>query len=69
MRVSSITPGSTVLMVPSAGPRPADPTTYGIGEAFLTQFVLPFELASMVLLAALIGSVVLSRKELKDSEL
>ena len=53
----------------SAGPRPADPTTYGIGEAFLTQFVLPFELASMVLLAALIGSVVLSRKELKDSEL
>lgn len=53
----------------NAGPRPADPTTYGIGEAFLTQFVLPFELASMVLLAALIGSVVLSRKELKDTEL
>lgn len=52
-----------------AGPRPDDPTTYGIGEAFLTQFVLPFELASMVLLAALIGSVVLSRKELKDTEL
>jgi NADH-quinone oxidoreductase subunit J len=52
-----------------AGPRPDDPTTYGIGEAFLTQFVLPFELASMVLLAALIGSVVLSRKELKDSAL
>lgn len=52
-----------------AGPRPADPTTYGIGEAFLTQFILPFELASMVLLAALIGSVVLSRKELKESDL
>ena len=53
----------------TAGPRPDDPTTYGIGEAFLTQFILPFELASMVLLAALIGAVVLSRKELRESEL
>jgi NAD(P)H-quinone oxidoreductase subunit 6 len=48
--------------------RPAgvpEPTTYGIGTAFLTDYVLPFELASVVLLAALIGAVVLSRKELK----
>lgn len=43
----------------------ARPTTYGIGNAFLTDYVLPFELASVVLLAALIGAVVLSRKELK----
>ena len=42
------------------------PTTYGIGDSFLSQFVLPFELASMILLAALIGAVVLSRKELRD---
>ncbi len=42
------------------------PTTYGIGNGFLTTYVLPFELASIVLLAALIGAVVLSRKELKD---
>jgi len=42
------------------------PTTYGIGDGFLTTYVLPFELASIVLLAALIGAVVLSRKELKD---
>jgi NADH-quinone oxidoreductase subunit J len=44
------------------------PTTYGIGEGLLTSYVLPFELASVVLLAALIGAVVLSRKELKDEE-
>ena len=44
------------------------PTTYGIGNSFLTQFVLPFELASIVLLAALIGAVVLSRKELKETD-
>jgi NAD(P)H-quinone oxidoreductase subunit 6 len=41
------------------------PTTYGIGHAFLTDYVLPFELASIVLLAALIGAIVLSRKEVK----
>jgi NADH-quinone oxidoreductase subunit J len=41
------------------------PTTYEIGDAFLTDYILPFELASLVLLAALVGAVVLSRKELK----
>ncbi|HEX4210851.1 MAG TPA: NADH-quinone oxidoreductase subunit J [Candidatus Binataceae bacterium] len=39
------------------------PTTYGIGNAFLDAYVLPFELASLVLLAALIGAVVISRQE------
>jgi len=46
-------------------PAAPQPTTYGIGNGFLTDYVLPFELASVVLLAALIGAVVLSRKELK----
>ena len=41
------------------------PTTYAIGHAFLTTYVLPFEIASVVLLAALIGAVVVSRKEVK----
>ena len=41
------------------------PTTYGIGNAFLKEYVLPFEIASVVLLAALVGAVVLSRKEVK----
>jgi NAD(P)H-quinone oxidoreductase subunit 6 len=42
-----------------------EPTTYGIGNAFLTTYILPFEIASVVLLAALIGAVVVSRKEVK----
>jgi NADH-quinone oxidoreductase subunit J len=46
-------------------PGAAQPTTYAIGNAFLDEYLLPFELASVVLLAALIGAVVLSRKELK----
>jgi len=41
------------------------PTTYGVGNAFLTDFVLPFEVASLVLLVALIGAVMVSRKELR----
>lgn len=42
------------------------PTINRIGEAFLTTHLLPFELASLVLLAALVGAVVLSRKELRE---
>ncbi len=40
-------------------------TTYGIGDSFLGPYLLPFELASIVLLMALIGAIVLSRKELR----
>jgi NADH-quinone oxidoreductase subunit J len=45
---------------------PPAPTTFGIGESFLGPYLLPFELASIVLLTALVGAVVLSRKELRD---
>jgi len=43
-----------------------EPTTKGIGNALLTTYVLPFELASVVLLAALIAAVMLSRKEIRE---
>jgi NADH-quinone oxidoreductase subunit J len=41
------------------------PSTYGVGNAFLTDYILPFEVASLVLLVALIGAVVVSRKEVR----
>ncbi len=41
-------------------------TTAKIGDAFLYEYLLPFELASLVLLGAMIGAVVLSRKEIKQ---
>jgi NADH-quinone oxidoreductase subunit J len=41
----------------------ASPTTGKIGDALLSQYVLPFEVASVVLIAALIGAVTLIRKE------
>ncbi|MGH2707839.1 MAG: NADH-quinone oxidoreductase subunit J family protein [Actinomycetota bacterium] len=37
--------------------------TETLGLALFTRFVLPFEIVSVVLLAALVGAVVLSRKE------
>ena len=40
------------------GPRPAT-----IGEALFRDFVLPFEAVSFLLLAALIGAIVLARKD------
>ncbi|MBI5505879.1 MAG: NADH-quinone oxidoreductase subunit J [Deltaproteobacteria bacterium] len=42
---------------------PTQTSTYGIGNALLGQYVLPFEVASLVLLAVLVGAVVLTRKE------
>ncbi len=42
------------------------PTTAQIGDLFLQNYLLPFELASVVLLVALIGAVILSRKEIKE---
>jgi len=47
---------------------PTDTTsTYAIGNALLGTYVLPFEVASLVLLSVLVGVAVLSRKD-PDSE-
>lgn len=43
--------------------RPTGSTTSGIGLSIFTDFVLPFEVVSFLLLAALIGAVVLARKD------
>jgi NADH-quinone oxidoreductase subunit J len=37
--------------------------TEGIGQQLFTTFVLPFEVVSFLLLAALVGAIVLARKE------
>jgi len=41
------------------------PTTGRIGQLLLTRYVLPFEVASVLLLVALIGAAYLARKEVK----
>ena len=43
------------------------PTTERIGELILNgQFLLPFEVVSVLLLVALIGAALISRKEVRD---
>jgi NADH-quinone oxidoreductase subunit J len=44
-----------------------EPVSAGLGVAFLTDFLLPFEVASVVLLAALVGAVIIARKEIKET--
>jgi len=46
---------------------PYEETARPIGALLMTQFVLPFELASVLLLVALIGAVVIARRE-KDGK-
>lgn len=45
------------------GAMPGVSTIGSIGELFMTSYLLPFEIASVVLLVALIGAVFIARKE------
>jgi len=42
-------------------------TARTIGDLFLREYLLPFEVSSLVLLATLIGAVVVARKEIKEA--
>jgi NADH:ubiquinone oxidoreductase subunit 6 (subunit J) len=46
---------------PNSAEAPAGPSTEAMGNALLGTYVLPFELVSMLLLAALLGGVTLAR--------
>lgn len=59
LAVAALTPWSEKT------PAALAPTTRAIGHGFLTQWLLPFEVASLVLLATLVGAVVIARKEIK----
>ncbi|MCE9624469.1 MAG: NADH-quinone oxidoreductase subunit J [Deltaproteobacteria bacterium] len=44
------------------------PTTSAIGETLLKEYLLPFELISILLLAALVGAVAMARREVKEGK-
>ncbi|MBI2848836.1 MAG: NADH-quinone oxidoreductase subunit J [Chloroflexi bacterium] len=48
---------------PFSSESPLQQTTAVIGAALFNKFVLPFEVASVLLLAAMIGAIILSREE------
>jgi NAD(P)H-quinone oxidoreductase subunit 6 len=52
---------STVEVTPAYAP-----TSEAIGAALLGPYLLPFEVAGILLLAALVAAVVVARKEVKD---
>ena len=47
-------------------PAGAAPTTGIIGQTLLTKYVLPFELASIVLLVAMVGAIILAKEDKFD---
>lgn len=56
-------------MALAAWPRTAPvaaPTTARLGDAFLREYLLPFELVSLVLLMALVGAMVIARRAVRD---
>jgi NADH-quinone oxidoreductase subunit J len=61
--------GGLVFMIQEAfpwdGPRidPGPGSASSIGTSIFSEFVLPFEVVSFLLLAALIGAIVLSRRD------
>ncbi|MBD3268224.1 NADH-quinone oxidoreductase subunit J, partial [bacterium] len=49
--------------------KPIESTISAIGEMLLTKYLLPFEIASLLLLIALVGAMVLARTEPKTGEM
>jgi NADH-quinone oxidoreductase subunit J len=42
-------------------------TTKAVGKMLFTEYLLPFEIASVLLLAALVGAVILAKRRIDDS--
>jgi NAD(P)H-quinone oxidoreductase subunit 6 len=51
---------------PVRTPLAPEPQTAAIGNALLSTYLLPFEVASVLLLVALIGAIIAGRKEVRD---
>jgi NAD(P)H-quinone oxidoreductase subunit 6 len=47
---------------------PLDATTVAIGNGLLGKWLLPFEIASVVLVATMVGAIVIARKEVKSED-
>lgn len=41
-------------------------TTKAVGQMLFTDFLLPFEIASILLLAAIVGAVILAKRKIED---
>ncbi|MEM7761075.1 MAG: NADH-quinone oxidoreductase subunit J, partial [Cyanobacteria bacterium P01_A01_bin.40] len=60
--------GTMVLATPwsldTTSPAVIDNTVIALGEHFFSDYLLPFELASVLLLMAMVGAIILARRDL-----
>lgn len=56
-------PGLVLPPAPAAAGGPSTGSLSTVGTALFTQFALPFEIASLILLAAIVGAVVLAKRK------
>ncbi|WP_036485176.1 NADH-quinone oxidoreductase subunit J [Myxosarcina sp. GI1] len=60
--------GTMILVTPwslsTTSPAVVDNTIVAIGEHFFSDYLLPFELASVLLLMAMVGAIILARRDL-----
>jgi NADH-quinone oxidoreductase subunit J len=55
---------SGALLPPPAAPAEPTGSVENVAMALFTNFLIPFEVASMLLLVAMVGAIVLAKKEL-----
>ncbi|MCL6565716.1 MAG: NADH-quinone oxidoreductase subunit J [Acidobacteriia bacterium] len=55
--------GSEALGLPAAAPESLEPNTESVGLRLFESYMLPFEIASILLLVAMIGAVLLGKRQ------
>jgi NADH-quinone oxidoreductase subunit J len=63
--VGSIFVKSLASIKPNAAPPTLEGETYALGKLLFTQYTLPFEIVSVLLLVAMVGVILLSKKKLE----
>jgi len=63
--VVSIFIKSLASIKPAAAPPTLEGETYALGKLLFTQYTLPFEIVSVLLLVAMVGVILLSKKKLE----
>lgn len=61
------TTGTRATLLPSAEPLAPD-NTLAIGQTLFSTYLFPFEVASLVLLVAMIGAIVLAKREIGEPD-
>lgn len=63
-RNAVIGPGEMARRTPAASGSASPGSLSSIGTALFTQFALPFEIVSLILLAAIVGAVVIAKRKI-----